>query len=257
MKAVIVIPTYNESQNIEELVATLRKMVTRTEPDILVIDSASPDKTADLVRKMQPSDSRLFLIEQKAKLGLGKAYLEAMEWVLGRDYDVMFMMDADFSHHPKYLNTMLEQIETHDLVVGSRYIPQGGVENWPAYRLALSSFANWYAKMLIGLPFADLTSGFHCFRISLLRKILRYNIHTEGYAFMVELKSLAILQGARFKEIPIIFGNRTRGASKMSKRVIWESVFFVIQRSFQRYRFQKKIRENEAKGSAEKSRVLV
>ncbi len=241
MKTIVCIPTYNEADNIPGLVAAIRAEVTLP-LDILVVDSASPDKTADKVRELQKKDPNLHLLEQKAKLGLGKAYLDGMDWVLSNGYDAMITMDADFSHQPKYLNDHLRLIQNHDLVVGSRYIKGGGVENWPKYRLALSSFANWYATTLMGLPFHDLTSGFQCFRTSLLKKILRYNIHTEGYAFLVELKFLAVMQSARTTEFPIIFPNRRQGDSKISKRVIFESMLFVMQRALQRGRVKRALK---------------
>lgn len=229
MKTIVVIPTYNESQNIAELISCIRSECRNSDLDILVVDSVSPDHTAEKVRALQKNNSRLFLLEQSAKLGLGRAYLDGMAWVLCRDYDVLITMDADMSHHPKYLPAMLKEIRDHDLVVGSRYVAGGGVENWPWTRQILSRFANWYANTLTALPFHDLTSGFQCFRTSLLSKLLRYNIHTEGYAFLVELKFLSIIQCACFTEIPIVFFDRTRGDSKISKRVMFESMFFVLK----------------------------
>ncbi len=238
MKIIAVIPTYNESQNITELVSCIRAECKNRDLDILVVDSASPDRTADRIREIQKDDPHLFLLEQSAKLGLGKAYLDGMDWVLSRPYDALITMDADMSHHPKYLDPMLAAIQDHDLVIGSRYAPGGRLEDWPLARQYLSRFANWYAGTLTGLPFHDLTSGFQCFRTALLRKVLRYNIHTEGYAFLVELKFLSIIQLARFKEIPIVFTDRTRGSSKISKRVIFESMLFVLSRFFQRSRIR-------------------
>lgn len=236
MKTVAVIPTYNESQNIAELIECIRKECSGCELDVLVVDSASPDKTADRVREIQKKDARVFLIEQSSKLGLGKAYLEGMDWALSRSYDALITMDADMSHHPKYLRPILDSIRHHDLVIGSRYTRGGGLENWPLARRCLSRFANWYATTLTGLPFHDLTSGFQCFRTALLRKILRYHIHTEGYAFLVELKFLSIMQHARYHEVPIVFTDRTQGESKISKRVILESMIFVLSRALQRGR---------------------
>lgn len=236
MKTVIVIPTYNESQNIAELVSCIRSECNGLDVDILVVDSASPDRTADKVREIQKRDPQVFLLEQSAKLGLGRAYLDGMAWVLARPYNAVVTMDADLSHHPKYLRPMLDAIVENDIVVGARYIRDGGVENWPLARQCLSRFANWYASTLMGLPFHDVTSGFQCFRTNLLQKVLRYNIHTEGYAFLVELKFLSIIQRARFEEIPIIFTDRTRGVSKISKRVIFESMLFVLSRFFRRSR---------------------
>lgn len=238
MKPIIVIPTYNERDNIRELVGSIRAEVKSIRPDILVVDSASPDGTADTVRAIKERDPMVHLISQNAKLGLGRAYLDGMQWALERDYDSLVTMDADFSHHPRYLDLFFRETQKHDLVVGSRYIKGGELRNWPLARRFLSRFANGYARLLTGLPFSDLTGGFHCFRADLLKKILRYHIHSEGYAFLMELKSLAILQGARYKEIPIIFSDRTRGDSKISKRVILEAVFFVLKRMGQRSRFR-------------------
>lgn len=233
MKTIIVIPTYNERGNIEELIGTIRTEVSIPKIDILVIDSASPDETAKVVLNMQKTDDALHLITQKAKLGLGKAYIEGMQWALRHDYDYLITMDADFSHHPRYINQLLTEIENYDLVVGSRYVQFGELKNWPLSRRFLSRFANWYAKIMTGLPFYDLTSGFQCFRIALLKKILQCRISTDGYAFLTELKFLAVVQKARCKEIPIIFTNRTKGDSKISKRVILESILFVSRLGFQ------------------------
>ncbi len=245
MKAIVVTPTYNEAENVEELVRMIRTEVSAP-LDILVVDSASPDGTADRVRELQKSDSSLHLLEQKAKLGLGNAYRDGIEWVLQRNYDCLITMDADLSHQPKYLRDHLREIEAHDLVVGSRYVPGGGLYQWPRARLAISRFANWYAATLTGLPFQDLTSGFHCFRTALLQKIVRCRLHTEGYAFLIELKFLAVMQGARTKEIPIIFAGRERGYSKISKRVILESMGFVLKLAFLRGRVLKSLANDTA-----------
>lgn len=234
MKALIVTPTYNEAKNIALLHQLIRSECAETRPDILVVDSASPDGTAQVVRQLQQSDPYLFLLEQKAKLGLGRAYVDGMTWALSKDYDCLITMDADLSHHPRYVNGIIHASENHDLVIGSRYTRGGRLEDWPKYRLFLSRFANGYARTLTGLPFEDLTSGFQCFRMTLLKKLLRYNIHTEGYAFLVELKFLSILQHATFKELPIVFTDRTHGTTKISKRVIFESMMFVLKLSLLR-----------------------
>lgn len=234
MKPIVIIPTYNERENVQDLVTAIRVEKFETPPHILVVDSASPDQTAAAVNGMRQNDPNLFLLSQEAKLGLGKAYLDGMRWALERGYDCLVTMDADFSHHPKYLHRFFKEIGAYDLVIGSRYIPGGELKNWPESRRMLSRFANWYARMLMGLPFSDLTSGFHCFRTDLLKKILQNRIHTEGYAFLMELKYLALLFGARFCEVPIIFSDRTKGASKISKKVILESALFVLKRIGQR-----------------------
>ena len=239
MRAVIIIPTYNESGNIRELIATIRTEAKYCNLDILVVDSASPDRTADVVCEIQKQDSQIFLLRQDGKFGLGAAYQEGMRWALDGDYDRVITMDADFSHHPRYVDLLLKESEAKQLVVGSRYVPGGALKNWPVSRRILSRFANWYASQITGLPFSDLTSGFHCFHQDLLRNILRDPLRTDGYAFLIALKFLAIANGASYLEIPIIFSDRTKGESKISKRVILESIFFVWKCFFQKYRLKR------------------
>lgn len=234
MKPLLVIPTYNERENIGDLINVIAQESPHPDLHILVVDSASPDQTSQAVEAMGREVPGLYLLTQPAKLGLGRAYLDGMKWALDRSYDCLITMDADFSHHPRYLRKFLEKLQTYDLVIGSRYAPGGKLENWPWHRRALSRFANGYAKALSGLPFSDLTSGFHGFRIPLLKKILGHPLHTEGYAFLIELKYLAIFEKASFLEIPIIFSDRTRGSSKISKRVIFESMFFTWSLFFRR-----------------------
>lgn len=229
MKPIIIIPTYNERENIQEIISEIYAQSYVTTPDILVVDSASPDNTVEVVEEIQKKNNLVKLIRQPKKLGLGKAYLEGMEWATRQNYDCIVTMDADFSHHPRYLPQMLAAIKDHDLVIGSRYVKGGRLQNWPYRRKLLSAFANWYARTLTGLPFHDLTAGFHCFRTELLKKILSHSIETEGYAFLVELKYLAKRENATFREIPIIFSDRTKGSSKISNRVIWESIQFVLR----------------------------
>ncbi len=227
-KALIVIPTYNERENITRLLPSIQVLETPYAIDILVVDSDSPDETGKVVDEMRTRMKNLYVYHQPKKLGLGKAYLDGFKYMreqIPTQYDVVITMDADFSHHPRYLPEMLAKLRDHDLVVGSRYIPGGGFENWPAQRICLSRFANLYAKMLTGVPLNDLTSGFHCFRREALRRILKFKImmKAEGYAFLIELKFLARKEGFRMAEVPIIFCDRTVGASKISKRVILES----------------------------------
>jgi dolichol-phosphate mannosyltransferase len=172
MNPIIIIPTYNERENIKEIISNIRNTVRFCKPAILVVDSASPDHTADAVLEIRRHDPEVFLFQQTAKLGLGMAYQDGMRWALERNYDRIITMDADFSHHPKYLEPMLRESESKQLVVGSRYIQGGELKNWPLARRLLSRFANGYARRITGLPFSDLTSGFHCFHSTLLRKIL-------------------------------------------------------------------------------------
>lgn len=243
MKSIIVIPTYNERDNIRELIATIRKQVFAEKPEILVVDSASPDGTAAAVEEICKTDAGVHLFSQPKKLGLGKAYMDGMRWVLERNYDCLVTMDADFSHHPRYLPTMLNEITLKDLVIGSRYVDGGALKSWPYHRRLLSKFANWYARTLTGLPFSDLTAGFHCFRTPLLKRVLSHPLETEGYAFLVELKFLSILEGAKYREIPIVFSDRTKGASKISKQVIWESVMFTLKLARHRAEVLERLKE--------------
>ncbi len=229
-KALIVIPTYNERENIQEMVPMIMGgRVPEWQFEILVVDSNSPDGTGKVLDEMKARIPGLHVFHQTEKLGLGKAYLDGFRYLeesLGRAYDAVFTMDADFSHHPRYLPAMLQKLETCDLVVGSRYTPGGRLENWPWHRKVLSRFANFYAKMLTGVPVHDLTAGFHCFKRETLRKVLKLQhlfIDAEGYAFLIELKFLTTYLGYRVGEVPVIFADRTKGQSKISKRVIFES----------------------------------
>lgn len=245
MRAVVIIPTYNERENIQELIITTRQCVTHYDLDILVVDSASTDHTSSVVMALQKNDSRIFLLEQYAKLGLGMAYQEGMRWSLDRGYDRILTMDADFSHHPRYLSLFLELSATKDLVVGSRYIAGGKLENWSWHRRFLSRFANCYASCITGLPFSDVTSGFHCFHGELLEKVIRDSLRADGYAFLIALKFSAVANGASCLEIPIVFSDRTKGESKISKRVILESIFFVWKCFFQRRRLKRKSQHSD------------
>lgn len=229
-KALIVIPTYNEKDNIREIIPMILALqVPCWQIEILVVDSNSPDGTGRVLDEMKRNEPRLHVFHQTRKMGLGKAYLDGfkyMEEALKKNFSAVFTMDADFSHHPRYIPQMLALLEEKDLVVGSRYVAGGRLENWPFHRKVLSRFANFYAKTLTGVPVHDLTAGFHCFRRETLRKVLKLQhlfIDAEGYAFLIELKFLTTYLGYRVGEIPVIFADRTKGQSKISKRVIFES----------------------------------
>lgn len=238
ISSIIITPTYNENANIKALISGIRREAKLFNPDILVVDSASPDRTADAVIEIQRTDPKVFLIRQPSKLGLGSAYQEGMMWALRCGYDRIITMDADLSHDPKYLDSMFKASEMKQLVVGSRYVRGGQLKNWPLRRKLLSAFANWYARTVTGLPFSDLTSGYQCFHSHVLKEVLRDPLKADGYAFLIALKFLAFAQEASYVEIPIVFNDRTRGESKISKRVIWESIFFVWKCFFQRYRIK-------------------
>lgn len=229
-RALIVIPTYNEKDNIVEMIQTIKGVdVPGYLIEILVVDSNSPDGTGAILDDLRKTVSNLHVYHQPKKLGLGRAYLDGFKYIetdlkLG-DTDAVITMDADFSHHPRYLPAMLAGLEHHQLVVGSRYVPGGRLENWPTNRKILSRFANFYAQVLTGVTFRDLTAGFHCFRYGALKRVLRYKgvIKADGYAFLIELKYFAVYEGFKVTEVPIVFSDRTKGQSKISERVILES----------------------------------
>lgn len=194
---------------------------------ILVIDDGSPDGTSELVAQRRSTDERVHLITRSGKLGLGTAYCAGFAYALDHGFDVILQMDADFSHDPKDLLRLLEEIQTYDLVIGSRYIQGVNVINWPMSRLLLSWFANVYTRVITGMPVADATGGFKCFRSDVLRKINLTKIRSNGYAFQIEMNYKAWRSGARVLEIPIIFMDRVHGVSKMSKNIVYEAAFLV------------------------------
>jgi dolichol-phosphate mannosyltransferase len=225
MKILIVIPTYNEKENIQALVPMIKKELPRA--DILVVDDNSPDRTGVMVKTLARANKNVKLIERKAKMGLGTAYVEGFKYALKNKYDLIFEMDADFSHDPKYLKQFVEETQSNDLVIGSRYLNGTSVVNWPIRRLMLSKFANFYAHVITGMPFKDLTSGFKCYKREVLEAVDLNGIHPDGYAFQIEMHYKAWKKGFRIKEIPIIFLDRHAGSSKMSRRVISEAALIV------------------------------
>lgn len=222
-KIVVIIPTYNEAQNIAPIIARVREF----EPtvDILVVDDNSPDGTADVVRDLMATDTHLALLSRRGKEGLGKAYLNAFSEVL-KDSSIEWvqMMDADFSHDPKYLPNMFAASGHADVVIGSKYVPGGGTVGWVAWRRWLSRFANRYCRIITGMPVNDCTAGFILMRTSFMRDAHLEAINTKGHAFMMELKYRLWKKGARIVEIPILLEDRQHGASKMSRGVIIEGI---------------------------------
>lgn len=220
----VVIPTYNEKDNIRRLVAEL--MLRYPEVRIFIVDDNSPDGTAELVKELALRNERLRLIWRDRKQGLASAYMDAFARILP-DESVHYIvsMDADFSHRPEDLQKLLDQAEQQDLVVGSRYIEKGSIANWTPWRLYLSRFANWYARSVTGMRFADLTGGFVVYRRDLLARILQQGVRGQGYAYQIEMKYLAHRLGARVKEVPIVFRERQAGQSKLERATIWEGIF--------------------------------
>lgn len=223
----IIIPTYNESDNIEKLL----DLISRTDPaaHVLIVDDNSPDRTYEIVERLMQTSypGRLFLLKRAGKLGLGTAYIAGFKWALARDYDYIFEMDADFSHDPKYLPAFLAAIEKNDLVLGSRYVPGGGVKNWGLLRKFISRGGSLYARTILGLSLRDLTGGFKCFRRQVLETIDLDSVKSNGYSFQIEMTYRARCQGFRICETPIVFEDRTAGKSKMSRKIFLEAVLMV------------------------------
>jgi dolichol-phosphate mannosyltransferase len=225
-RALVIVPTYNERDNIERLIAAT--LVQDARLDVLVVDDGSPDGTGDLVDALAARNPRVHALHRAAKMGLGTAYVAGFRWALERDYDIVFEMDADFSHDPTHLPQFLKAIEQADLVLGSRY-NRGRVTvvNWPMSRLILSYAANLYARVVTGMPLDDSTGGFKAFRRSVLEAIDLDAIRSNGYAFQIEMSFRAWKRGFRIGEIPITFVDRTEGVSKMSPRIVREAVWMV------------------------------
>lgn len=224
----VVTPTYNERENI----AAFIDAIGRTGADLLIVDDGSPDGTADLVRaKAAEATMRLRLMRRAGKLGLGTAYVDAYRWILKSppEYRVVVQMDADFSHDPAMVSALAEQAEKTGVAVGSRYVPGGRCPDWPLRRRLLSSFANLYARAVLKLRFGrfgihDATAGFVAWRTDVLKKVFSKEIKSNGYAFQIETKLLAVLEGFRPVELPIVFRDRTRGVSKISRSIILEAM---------------------------------
>ncbi len=223
MKTLILIPTYNERENIKILVSEIFRYLPTT--DILFIDDHSPDQSADSIKDLQKTTSQIHLIERPKKLGLGSAYIRGFKWGLERGYDYFFEMDADLSHSPKYLPEFLKIIKIYDLVLGSRYIEGGGIEGWNFFRRLLSKGGSLYSRILLGLPYRDLTGGFKCFSSKVLKAIDLDIIQSDGYCFQIELTYKAHRKGFQIKEIPIIFSNRSCGKSKISRKIVLEALW--------------------------------
>jgi len=230
VKVIVIIPTYNESDNISSIIDAIMKV----KPDIhiLVVDDNSPDGTGAIVKAKMDQSDQIHLIERPEKNGLGTAYVEGFRYSLEHEFDAIFEMDADFSHNPEDIPRFLEELNGHDLVIGSRYIKGVNVVNWPLSRLMLSYFANLYTQVITGLPVKDATGGFKCFKASKLKELRLSEVKTNGYGFQIEMNFRMWKAGAKIKEIPIIFIDRRSGVSKMNKKIIWEAIFLVWKLKF-------------------------
>lgn len=226
MKILVIIPTYNESQNIRNiLVAIFNQNIENLH--VLVVDDNSPDGTGDIVAEMQEKNQRIHLLQRNEKAGLGTAYVAGFKYALENGYDLILEMDADFSHDPGELRNLIRAADKYDVVLGSRYVDGINVVHWPLVRLLLSIGASKYTRLITGLPVRDCTSGFKCFRRKVLESIDLGRIHSDGYSFQIEMNFKAWKKGFSIGEIPIIFIDRAAGSSKMSKKIVREAIWMV------------------------------
>jgi dolichol-phosphate mannosyltransferase len=231
-KNLVIIPTYNEIENIEKMIRTVFGLPTRIE--ILIVDDGSPDGTAAKVKELQQEfTNQLHIEERKGKLGLGTAYIHGFKWALINNYDYIFEMDCDFSHNPQDLIRLLEACENGaDVAVGSRYCKGGQISNWPIGRILMSYFASVYVRFILWLPVKDTTAGFKCYRKKVLETIELDRIKFMGYAFQIEMKYRAYKKGFKIQEVPILFTDRILGVSKMSTKIFKEAFLGVLQMRF-------------------------
>jgi dolichol-phosphate mannosyltransferase len=228
-RCLIIIPTYNEIENVSDIIAA----VLSENPvfEVLIVDDNSPDGTADTVKQLRLDNPKIHLLQRKGKLGLGTAYIEGFKYGLANGFTHMFEMDADFSHNPQDLNHLLAPCldGTADFTIGSRYIKDGGIKDWPMDRLVLSSMASLYVRIVTFMPIKDPTAGFKCYKAEVLASLDLSKIKSTGYAFQIEMKYAAYIKGYRWKEVPIIFKDRVKGSSKMNLGIVKEAIFGVLK----------------------------
>ncbi len=225
LKSLIIIPTYNERDNIADITGAVLDLPYGFE--VLVVDDNSPDGTGEIADRLAAEKPRIHVLHKPEKKGIGPAYIAGFRWGLANGYDLLFEMDADFSHRPDYLHEFMAAIRDADLVLGSRYICGVNVVNWPLSRLLISYFANVYSRIVTGVPVRDATGGFKCFRREVLEAIDLSKIHSSGYMFQIEMTMRAHARGFRIREIPIVFYDRRKGDSKMSFAIAREAAYMV------------------------------
>jgi len=224
-KSLVIIPTYNELENLPRLIP---EVLSQDESiHILIVDDGSPDGTGNFIEDEMKKNDRIHLLKREKKMGLGTAYIAGFKYALQNNYDFIFEMDADFSHDPNELKNFLKSITEYDLILGSRYINGVRVLNWPMARLLLSFFASIYTRIITGMPIKDATGGFKCFRRKVLEAIDLDKVKSNGYSFQIEVTFKAYAKGFKIKEIPIVFMDRVRGKSKMSRKIVREAVTMV------------------------------
>lgn len=234
MRALVIVPTFNEKNNIKSIISKILDVDSRVE--VLVVDDNSPDGTANLVKSIQEENSRVHLLQRAEKMGLGSAYIDGFRKSLELGFDAVFQMDADFSHDPKYIPSFLDELQNSDVIVGSRYIKGVSVINWSLSRLLLSYFANIYAKIVTGVPVNDLTGGFKCIKKEALQSVDFSKFSSNGYAFQIELNYSFYSNGFKIKELPIIFVDREEGESKMSNSIVLEAIYKIWTYRFKNYK---------------------
>ncbi|MCK4329235.1 polyprenol monophosphomannose synthase [candidate division WOR-3 bacterium] len=230
MRILIIIPTYNEIENISTVISRILSI--RKDIEVLVIDDNSIDGTSEYVSNLSKEEERVKLHRRPRKLGLGTAYREGFRYAINERYDYIFEMDADMSHNPDDIPRFLEEIETADLIIGSRYAMGVSVINWPMSRLLLSFFANMYSRITTGVPVRDMTSGYKCYKRKVIEELLKEKIVSDGYGFQIETVFWAYKKGFRLREMPIIFTDRLEGSSKMSRRIVWEALWITWRLRF-------------------------
>jgi len=231
MRALIVVPTYNELENIQNLVKSVMAVIP-SNVDLLIVDDNSPDGTGKLADTLAQQDSRIHVLHRARKMGLGTAYVNGFNWGLERGYDALIEMDADFSHDPKYLPRMLELLEINDVVIGSRYVPGGGTVNWGLGRKVLSRGGSLYSRLILGASIRDFTGGFNGWRRKVIESVDLPSLRSDGYSFQIELKYRAFLRGFKITEFPIVFVDRKVGKSKMHRRIVIEALLRVWEFRF-------------------------
>lgn len=230
MKNLVIIPTYNERDNIQPLIQAIFEQ--QPQIHILVVDDGSPDGTAQIVKDMMQSQPQIHILENKGKGGLGKAYIQGFTWGLDQGFENCIQMDADFSHRPVDLSKLVKALESNPFVIGSRYVEGGGTSNWAWYRKAISVFGSLYSRLILGYPVHDWTGGFNGWNKKVLQSIGLQEVRSEGYSFQIEMKYRALKKGFAVQEVPILFDERREGASKMSLKIVIEAFYRVWQIRF-------------------------
>lgn len=223
MRALIVVPTYNEIENLQPLTDAITK-VTSPEVEVLIVDDGSPDGTGQLADELAAKNSRIHVLHRPKKMGLGTAYVNGFKWGLEKGFDALIEMDADFSHNPRYLPTMLASLSSSDVVIGSRYVKGGGTVNWGIGRKILSMGGGIYSRLILGAPIRDFTGGFNGWKRKVLEAVDIPTLRSDGYSFQIELKFRAFLKGFKIVEFPIVFEDRKVGKSKMNRRIVIEAL---------------------------------